>query len=133
MSDEQKSHTLQIDEDLYQYPLTTPSLEPGDFINHCCLPNCGIRGQIVMAAMRDIVPGEEVTYDYAMSDGSAYDEFPCGCGAPCCRKKVTGNDWKIPELWTRYEGFFSHYLQRRIDKLRSSTSTTPSTTSNGAC
>ena len=29
-----------------------------------------------------------------------------------------GNDWAQPELWTRYAGHFSPYLQRRIDQLK---------------
>jgi hypothetical protein len=31
---------------------------------------------------------------------------------------VTGDDWKRPDLQQRYEGYFSLYLQRRIDALR---------------
>ena len=53
-----------------------------------------------------------------MTDGSAYDEFDCGCGAKLCRKRVTGNDWRLPELWQRYDGYFSTYLERRIKKLK---------------
>jgi hypothetical protein len=68
--------------------------------------------------MRDIGPGEEITFDYAMSDGSGYDEFACACGAATCRGRVTGEDWRLPALWRRYEGYFSPYLQRRIDTLR---------------
>ena len=64
--------------------------------------------------MRDIQPGEEITYDYAMSDGSPYDEFTCSCGSPYCRGHVSGEDWRRSELWQRYAGYFSPYLQRRI-------------------
>jgi hypothetical protein len=67
--------------------------------------------------MRDIQPGEELTFDYAMSDGSPYDEFECFCGSPNCRRKITGDDWKIPELWKKYKGYFSPYLARRIAVL----------------
>lgn len=45
----------------YQYPLTTPSYEPADFVNHCCEPSCGIRGQILLVAMKDLEPGEQIT------------------------------------------------------------------------
>jgi len=27
-------------------------------------------------------------------------------------------DWKQPALWEKYKGFFSSYLQRRIDRLK---------------
>ena len=36
-----------------------------------------MRGNVMVVAMRDIAVGEELTYDYAMSDGSDYDEFEC--------------------------------------------------------
>ena len=74
--------------------------------------------------MRDISSGEEITYDYAMSDGSPYDEFTCSCGSPHCRGHVSGDDWRRSELWRRYAGYFSPYLQRRIlaaDALRAIT------------
>lgn len=111
-----KRHSLQVEDDHYLVSLT--DCEPPDYVNHSCAPNAGLSGQIGLVAMRDIRPGEEVTYDYAMSDGSSYDEFDCCCGAAECRGRVTGEDWKRSELWQRYQGYFSPYLQRRIAKLR---------------
>ena len=116
LSREAQGHTMQIDEDLYIGAIRMD--EPADYVNHSCDPNAGIRGQVVLVALRDIAPGEEVCFDYAMADGSAFDEFACSCGAPHCRGKVTGNDWQLPDLWARYEGYFSAYLQRRIEALR---------------
>jgi SET domain-containing protein len=107
---------LQIDEHFY---LETPdSLEPTDCFNHSCEPNVGFTGQIGLIAMRDIRADEEVNFDYAMCDGTSYDEFECSCGSANCRGKVTGDDWKRKELWAKYEGYFSPYLARRIDKLK---------------
>jgi len=34
-------------------------------INHSCSPNCGMRGEITIVAMRDIQVDEELTIDYA--------------------------------------------------------------------
>lgn len=107
---------LQIEEGLY---LETPRvLEPADCFNHSCDPNLGFTGQIGLRAMRDIEPGEELTFDYAMCDGSPYDEFDCYCGGEHCRGQVTGEDWKRPDLWRRYDGYFSPYLARRIEALK---------------
>ena len=111
-----RRHTVQVEEGLYLASLTPD--EPPDFINHGCEPNAGLDGQITIVALRRILPGEEVTIDYAMCDGSPYDEFECACGAPTCRGKITGDDWCNPVLWERYAGHFSPYLQRRIDALR---------------
>ncbi len=108
------SRSVQVEEDLYLVPIVEG--EPGDFINHSCNPNAGLQGQIALVALRDIKSGEEICYDYAMTDGSAYDEFECHCGEPSCRHRVTGSDWQLPELQKRYAGHFSPYLQRRIDQ-----------------
>lgn len=117
LTDRERMHTLQVEEGLYLAPVGPP--EPADFVNHSCEPNAGLRGQITLVAMRRIEPGEEICFDYAMVDGSPYDEFDCRCGAERCRGRVTGEDWRRPELWERYEGYFSPYLARRIAELRS--------------
>ncbi|MFN8486514.1 MAG: SET domain-containing protein-lysine N-methyltransferase [Caldilineaceae bacterium] len=110
-----QQHSLQVEEGLY---LTTGAEdEPADYINHSCNPNAGLDGQIVLRAMRTIEPDEEICYDYAMSDGSPYDEFECTCGAPNCRRYITGKDWQRPDLQKKYAGWFASYLQRRIDQL----------------
>jgi hypothetical protein len=111
-----RHHTVQIEEGLYL--ASVHANEPPDFINHSCEPNAGLDGQIAFVAMRRILPGEEVTIDYAMCDGSPYDEFDCACGSPICRGKVTGDDWRDPVLWERYAGHFSPYLQRRVEALQ---------------
>ena len=108
-------HTLQVDEDLFLYSTQDG---PGDWLNHSCNPNAGLRGQIAIVAMRRIAPGEEICFDYAMADGCGYDEFDCHCGSGLCRGRVTGSDWRRPDLWQRYEGFFSPYLEARIARLR---------------
>jgi hypothetical protein len=105
--------SIQIGERLYL--VGDPS--PGNQINHSCAPNCGIAGNVSVIAMREIEAGEELTYDYAMSDGSDFDQFECTCSAPECRGKVTGSDWMLPELHERYAGYFSDYLRRRIEGL----------------
>ncbi|WP_069436289.1 SET domain-containing protein [Methyloceanibacter methanicus] len=116
LPDEIRHHTVQVEEELF-LASTRPDEAP-DYINHSCAPNAGLNGQIAIVAMRCILPGEEVTIDYAMCDGSAYDEFECTCGAAICRGKVTGHDWRDPALWKRYAGYFSPYIQRRIDALK---------------
>ena len=111
------NHTfsIQVEEDLYIAPI---GLQKAYRINHSCEPTAGPIGQVTFVALRDIAVDEEICYDYAMTDGTPYDEFECHCGSTQCRGKVTGDDWKRPELWERYAGHFSPYLQRRIDQLK---------------
>ncbi|HEX9839943.1 MAG TPA: SET domain-containing protein-lysine N-methyltransferase [Anaerolineales bacterium] len=107
---------LQIEEGFY---LETPAdLEPADCFNHSCEPNVGFTGQIGLLAMRDIETGEELNFDYAMCDGTPYDEFDCYCGSENCRGRVKGTDWMRPELWEKYNGYFIPYLARRIEALK---------------
>jgi len=116
LPEEIRRHTVQVEERLYLASLTPD--EPPDFINHSCEPNAGLEGQLAIVALQRIHPGEEVTIDYAMCDGTAYDEFECACGSPICRGRVTGEDWRNPILWERYAGHFSPYLERRIKALK---------------
>jgi hypothetical protein len=111
-----RRHTVQVEEGLYLASLSPD--EAPDFINHSCEPNAGLDGQVAIVAFARILPGEEVTIDYAMCDGSPYDEFDCACGSALCRGRVTGEDWRDPALWQRYAGHFSPYLARRIEALR---------------
>ena len=73
--------------------------------------------------MRDVAAGEELCFDYAMTDTDDYDEFACSCGTASCRGTVTGADWKEPELRDRYRGWRSAYIERRdssSERLRNS-------------
>ena len=66
------------------------------FINHSCAPNCEAvdeRKRIYIEAIRDIVPGEELTYDYQYERDGTEDEkwekiYVCKCGAPTCRGTI---------------------------------------------
>ena len=41
----------------------------------------------------------------------------CHCNTASCRRVIDGHDWRRPELQDRYRGYFSWYLQRKIDVL----------------
>ncbi len=106
---------IQVTEDLFIGPTTRMERDGGMMhLNHSCEPNLGVQGQIVFVALRDIVKDEELTFDYAMTDDEAY-EMRCGCGATNCRGVVTGRDWMKKEVQQKYDGYFSWFIQRRID------------------
>ena len=66
------------------------------FINHSCDPNCDAvidDKRIWIETIRDVEPGEELSYDYAyMLDErhtpAAKRRFPCHCGSPTCRGTI---------------------------------------------
>ena len=111
-SDDRVSRSLQLNSDTYLLSGNIP--EPGDMINHSCEPNCGIAGTSSVEALRDIEIGEEITFDYAMTDSSKYDEFICACGKSGCRKKITSIDWQKEYLQARYRNYFSSYIEKLI-------------------
>jgi SET domain-containing protein len=63
------------------------------WINHCCEPNCEAReenGRIFIYALRDILRGEELNYDYGLIIEERHTpavkrSYACRCGAPGCR------------------------------------------------
>jgi SET domain-containing protein len=97
-------------------------LEAADYINHSCDPNAGFKGQIFLVAIRDIKKGEEIAFDYAMAVSVSRKvrryNLRCDCGAKNCRGIITNDDWKIPELQKKYDGFFQLYLQEKIKKIK---------------
>ena len=105
---------IQVAEDLFIGPLAEPEREGSMiFSNHSCEPNIGVRGQIVFVAMRAVEAGEELTHDWATTDDDDY-ELECRCGAPACRRVITGQDWRRRDLQEKYRGFFSAYLAEKI-------------------
>ena len=82
-------------------------------INHACDPNTWLEGLNVVAR-RAIASGEQLTLDYATFCGPEMETFNCSCGSTNCRGKITGNDWSLPELQSRYQNHFSDYLTSLI-------------------
>jgi len=59
------------------------------YINHSCRPNGflqTIHGKLIVLALRDIAPGEEITVDYVETMHS--DRKKCTCKAPGCRGRI---------------------------------------------
>ncbi len=106
---------IQISEDLFIAPVDQAQRDGSMlYTNHSCDPNIAIQGQIVLVAMRDIAPDEELTIDWATTDDLDY-VLDCHCGRPQCRGTVTGKDWMKPELQEKYAGWFCWFIQRKID------------------
>ena len=87
-----------------------------DYLNHSCNPNIGMDDCITMVAIRDILPGEELTFDYAFceADEGWTLDVTCNCGQTNCRKKITGLDWREIKSIDRLFPFYSPFIKRRI-------------------
>ena len=72
--------------------------------------------EVTLAARKHVEPGEELTTDYALFelDIGSVCGFECRCGSGVCRRTITGRDWQLPELQTRYAGHWHPTLTQRI-------------------
>lgn len=121
-----------IDETKYRYQTIVPIDEArylalpiadtreslDEWLNHSCDPNCWLNDEVTVVARHPIRAHEEITLDFVTwcngVDDPYTDDGSCLCGASICRKQLTSEDWKIPELQVRYKGHFSPYLEKRI-------------------
>ena len=53
-------------------------------INASHAPNLGLHDSTALVALRNIEPGEELTWSYEMSEDSDWRHSPCLCGAKAC-------------------------------------------------
>jgi len=82
------------------------------FINHSCDPNCGIRGRTTLVAMKKIKKGEELTWDYDMTEDSDW-RMDCKCGTVACRK-VIGAYANTPQtVRDAYGEYVSEWLREK--------------------
>ena len=95
-----------------------PSLDEN--LNHSCDANAWLEDEVILVARRDIAAGEEITLDQGIwnfeEDEYVWDQDHCSCGADGCRKTLTHNDWKRPDVQARYKGHFHPYVQGLIDR-----------------
>lgn len=77
----------------------------GRFVNHSCSPNCEIQKwsvnglfRMALFALRNIKPGEELTYDYNFSLFNPAEGQPCRCDTPQCRGVIGGKSQRIKPI-----------------------------------
>jgi hypothetical protein len=98
----QGEYTIQIGVDRYIDPYS-----PARYLNHSCSPNAGFVDEVRLIALRQLVPGEEVSFDYSTTMLERYWELDCSCGSPQCRGRIRDFDL-LPSALQR------HYLRLGI-------------------
>lgn len=104
-NDDLLSHAIQLGPALWR-----DSIGIARYINHSCEPNCGIKRFCEIVAMRTIEPGEQITWDYEMTEKSWWFRMKCKCGTASCRG-VIGSYSRMPRsVRARYRGYISGWL-----------------------
>ena len=69
----------------------------GRFVNHSCEPNCEMQKwscngyyRVGLFSLRDIEPGEELSYDYNFDNYNSEHQQVCHCGSSRCRGVIGG-------------------------------------------
>lgn len=85
---------------------------PYVFLNHQCNPNLATdEDGLSFVALRDISIGEELTFDYSISEHSDW-EMNCSCNAKDCRKIIKSIE-KLPKnFYQRYFPYIPMYFQK---------------------
>ncbi|MCA9388421.1 SET domain-containing protein-lysine N-methyltransferase [Candidatus Berkelbacteria bacterium] len=110
----QPETAIHFDKDHMWVQLASDSDDTDPYLNHSCDPNLWFDGWSLVAR-RNIVAGEELTFDYAT--GETYPlKGACTCGASNCRRKITGKEWQDEEFRRTYAGHFNPYIQGLIDE-----------------
>jgi predicted kinase len=104
--------TVTVEEDAH---LVLPPATRAHYANHSCDPCLWLAGPYELATRRSVREGEELTVDYATVSGAGGLALACRCGSSQCRGTVTSEDWRLPELQSRYAGHWAPALQRRIE------------------
>jgi len=78
---------------------------PASYVNHSCDPNAYVEFKTLskkyLIALKPIRKREEITKDYTLEAIDQIDNetwiLNCNCGSKDCRKKVTGDFFKLPK------------------------------------
>ncbi len=115
-----KDSAVPIDEDLYIATKINTPRDVAIYTNHSCEPNIWMSDEVTFVARRNIYPGEEINPDYCMweNDNQWVSKWACNCGSENCRRRITGIDWLSVNLQKVYEGYFSPFINKRIDDIQ---------------
>jgi hypothetical protein len=116
---EDQAYALQIGPDEYM-----DTMAPGRYTNHSCDPNAGIMNDRVLIALRPIVPGEEIRFDYSTTMSEDHWTMECRCGEPFCRRVILDFHHLPPIAQNRYlqlgvvQRFIVDEVRRRLPAHR---------------
>lgn len=98
------------------------TLQP-DFLqytNHSCDPNVFFdTGTMQLVALKDIVPGEELTFFYPSTEWRMSQPFHCYCGSPACLGTIRGAQFLSREQQSKYR--LTSFIRQELAKQKRTT------------
>lgn len=68
------------------------------YLNHCCEPNGYMNTvDLTFRALREIAPGEEISFNYLSTESEMAEPFNCICGSSNCFGYIEGRDFLTAE------------------------------------
>lgn len=100
--------------------------KPYVYINHSCEPNAAIIGRNQLVALRNIEAGEEITYDYSLTEWTddknweGYDDWlmKCNYKSLLCRKQIREFRFLPKKTQEKYinQGYVPDFIARKYKK-----------------
>ena len=106
-----RDHTVQFGEEEYMYNSKTLA----QLLNHSCNPNCGIKNLFDLVATKNIKKGEELNWDYEMTEDSDW-RLKCKCGSKSCRHIIGAHNLMPKNLKKKYKGYISDWLVKKYNQ-----------------
>jgi hypothetical protein len=121
-----RSFSYMIDDDLYAMPLTYAEERNNDecaYFNHSCNANCGFAEDAFgdsVVAIRDIEPGEELTYHYGTleSEASLIYGLQCKCDSINCSGRLTFDYYRKEGFVAKYFDCMTPYLKQKVSDMK---------------
>ncbi|KAG2423830.1 hypothetical protein HXX76_014990 [Chlamydomonas incerta] len=98
---------------------TNPQEDPAWNFNHSCDGNCWYDGDDKVVTKRDVAAGEEITYDYALTEteASMHAGMECLCGSARCRGVIDFSQYRDPDWVAENAGHTSTYIAGKIREV----------------
>ena len=83
------------------------------YVNHSCSPNAFFDTTLmVLLSLREIHPGDEITFFYPSTEWDMAEPFTCNCGSPTCLEVINGASSLPKETLDKYK--LSDFIREMI-------------------
>ena len=107
--------TVQIDESKH----ITLVPEVLQYVNHSCSPTAFFdTTSMELICLKEIQPGDEITFFYPSTEWEMAEPFTCNCGSPACLEVINGASSLPVEILETYKltDFIREMIRRRFPK-----------------